>query len=126
VLDYPWQALMLSSTSLAYMYGRQRDAMLNLQQRGADVLLPVAVQPRASHNAVTGLHGSALKILLTAPPVEGAANDACLRFLADLLGLSRARLSIFKGTKARQKLIRITDISIEALRTRLHDVLPEA
>jgi uncharacterized protein (TIGR00251 family) len=100
--------------------------MLNLQQHGADVLLPVAVQPRASRNAVTGLHGSALKILLTAPPVKGAANDACLRFLADLLGLSRARLSIVKGTKARQKLIRITDISIDALRTRLHAVLPEA
>jgi hypothetical protein len=71
--------------------------MLALQQSGADVLLPVTVQPRASRNAVAGLHGSALKLLLTAPPVEGAANAACLRFLADLLGVSRTRLSIVKG-----------------------------
>ena len=71
--------------------------MLGLRQSGADVLLPVVVQPRASRNAVAGLHGNALKLLLTAPPVEGAANDACLRFLADLLGVSRSRLSIIRG-----------------------------
>jgi Uncharacterised ACR, YggU family COG1872 len=58
--------------------------MLDLQQRGADALLPVAVQPRASHHAVAGLRGHALKLSLTAPPIAGAANDACLRLLADL------------------------------------------
>jgi uncharacterized protein len=98
--------------------------MLDLQQSGTDVLLPVVVQPRASRNAVAGLHISALKLLLTAPPVDGAANDACLRFLADLLGISRARLFIVRGMKARQKLIRITDMSIDALRTRLSGLLP--
>lgn len=98
--------------------------MLELQRRSGDVLLPVAIQPRASRNAVAGLHGGALKVHLTAPPVEGAANDACLRFLADLLGLSRARLSIVKGTKARHKLIRIADISIEEIRARLKGILP--
>jgi uncharacterized protein len=98
--------------------------MLELQRSSGDVLLPVAVQPRASRNAVAGLRGGALKVQLTAPPVEGAANDACLRFLADLLGLSRARLSIVKGTKARHKLIRIADISIEEIRARLKGILP--
>jgi hypothetical protein len=98
--------------------------MLARQQNGADVLLPVVVQPRASRNAVAGLHGNALKVLLTAPPVEGAANAACLRFLADLLGVSRARLSIIKGTKARQKLICITDMTADALRTRLRSRYP--
>jgi uncharacterized protein len=100
--------------------------MLALQQCGADVLLPVAVQPRASRNAVAGLHGSALKLLLTAPPVEGAANAACLRLLADLLGVSRARLSILKGAKGRQKLIGVTDMSIDAVRARLRGLLPDA
>jgi uncharacterized protein len=100
--------------------------MLALQQRGADVLLPVAVQPRASRNAVAGMHGNALKLLLTAPPVEGAANAACLHFLADFLGISRARLSIIKGMKARQKLIRIADLSVDTLLTQLKDVLPDA
>jgi uncharacterized protein (TIGR00251 family) len=98
--------------------------MLELQRSNGDVLLPVIVQPRASRNAVAGLHGGALKLQLTAPPVEGAANDACLRFLADLLGLSRARLSIVKGTRARHKLIRIADLSSEAIRARLTGILP--
>jgi uncharacterized protein len=98
--------------------------MLELQRSNGDVLLPVAVQPRASRNAVAGIHGGALKLQLTAPPVEGAANDACLRFLADLLGLSRARLSIVKGTKARRKLIRITELSIEEIQARLTGILP--
>ena len=99
--------------------------MLALQQSGANVLLPVTVQPRASRNVVAGLHGNALKLLLTAPPVEGAANTACLRFLADLLGVSPARLTIDRGAKARRKLICISDISVDALRTRLQDVLPD-
>jgi uncharacterized protein (TIGR00251 family) len=98
--------------------------MLELQRSNGDVLLPVAVRPRASRNAVAGLHDGALKIHLTAPPVEGAANDACLRFLADLLGLSRAHLSIVKGTKARHKVIRIAAISIEEIRARLKGILP--
>jgi uncharacterized protein len=102
-----------------------RKAMLTLQQNGTDVLLPVAVQPRASRNMVAGLHGNALKLLLTAPPVDGAANAACLRFLAKLLGVSRARLSIIKGTKARQKLIRITEMSADKLRHQLRHLCPD-
>ena len=99
--------------------------MLTLQECGADVLLPVAVQPRASRNTVAGIHGNALKLLLTAPPVDGAANAACLRFLAELLGISRARLSILKGTKARHKLIRITEMSADSLHRRLSTLCPE-
>ena len=99
--------------------------MLALQQSGANVLLPVTVQPRASRNAVVGLHGNALKLLLTAPPVEGAANEACLSMLSALLGVSRARLSIIKGMKARHKLICITDMSLDTLRTRLRSQYPD-
>jgi uncharacterized protein (TIGR00251 family) len=98
--------------------------LLDLRQRATDVFLPVAVQPRASRNAVAGLHGGALKLQLTAPPLEGTANEACLRFLADLLGLSRTCLSIVKGTRARHKLIRIADSSIAEIRDRLTGILP--
>ena len=99
--------------------------MLTLRQSGADVLLSVAVQPRASRNMVAGLHGDALKLLLTAPPVDGAANAACLRFLAELLDVSRARLSIIKGAKARQKLIRISAMSVDTLHHRLRSLYPQ-
>ena len=100
--------------------------MLDLRQRDDDVFLPVIVQPRAARNAVAGLHGSALKIQLTAPPVEGAANDACLRFLAGLLGVSPTQLAIVKGEKTRHKLIRIAPASIAAVRARLQGLLPGA
>jgi uncharacterized protein len=99
--------------------------MLTLRQSGTDVILPVAVQPRASRNAMAGLYGNALKLLLTAPAVEGAANAACLRLLANLLGISRARLSIVRGAKTRQKLIRITNISVDALHAQLRNLLPD-
>jgi uncharacterized protein len=99
--------------------------MLQIQQSNADVLLPVTVQPRASRIAVAGIYGHALKLQLTAPPLAGAANDACLRFLTSLLGCSRSRLSIVKGGKARQKLIRIANCSIAEVRARLKDVLGE-
>jgi uncharacterized protein len=99
--------------------------MLILQQSGVDVLLLVAVQPRASRDALTGLHGNALKLLLMAPPIEGAANAACLHFLATLLGISQARLSIIRGTKTRHKLIRITNMSVDTLRARLRNLLPD-
>jgi hypothetical protein len=99
--------------------------MLALHQHDADVFLPIVVQPRASRNAVVGLHGTALKIHLTAPPVDGAANEACLRFLADLLGVRRSRLAIVKGDKQRQKLVRIANASLAALQARLQDLLPQ-
>jgi uncharacterized protein (TIGR00251 family) len=98
--------------------------MLDLRQSGTDVFLPVNVQPRASRNAVSGLHGRALKLSVTAPPVGGAANEACLYLLATLLGVSRTRLSIARGEKGRLKLIRITQLSPTALRTQLHSLLP--
>jgi uncharacterized protein len=103
----------------------RRDAMLALQQNGPDALLPVTVQARASRNAVAGLHGDALKLLLTSPPDEGAANAACLRFLTEFLDLGRARLSIIRGMKSRQKLIRITEMSVDTLRSRLRSLCPD-
>lgn len=76
----------------------------------------VRVQPRAGRNEVAGLHGRALKVRLTAPPVEGAANDACLAFLAERLGIPRARLTIVSGHAARDKLVEALGIDEAALR----------
>jgi uncharacterized protein (TIGR00251 family) len=99
--------------------------MLALQQHGTAVLLPVLVQPRASRNAVAGVHGQELKLLLSAPPVEGAANAACLDLLTDVLGVRRSQLSIIKGIKARHKVICIARISLGTVRTRLGSLFPD-
>ena len=67
----------------------------------------VHVQPRSSRNQVVGVHGDALKVKLTAPPVEGAATAACIAFLADALDLPKSSLSIVAGHTGRRKTIAI-------------------
>lgn len=86
-------------------------------------VLSVRVQPRASRNEVTGLVGDQLKIKLTAPPVEGEANAACLKFLADLLDLAPSRLEILRGAHSRNKVIRITGLTQAEVQARLAQVI---
>jgi uncharacterized protein (TIGR00251 family) len=84
-----------------------------------ETILAISVQPRASTNTVVGWTGETLKIKLTAPPVEGAANAACLAFLADLLDLPSSRLTLIRGERSRHKLVRIAGLTKEDVRTRL-------
>src|SRR6266851_2605449 len=86
---------------------------------GPHVTLSLRVQPRASRNAVVGWTGDTLNIRLTAPPVEGAANAACLTFLADLLDVPSLQLAILHGERSRQKVVRITGLSKEEVHARL-------
>jgi uncharacterized protein (TIGR00251 family) len=70
--------------------------------------LSVRVHPGARKNGVTGVHADALKIALTAPPVNGKANEALIAFLADALRLPRARIAVVAGLTSRAKTVRIT------------------
>ena len=70
--------------------------------------LTVRVHPGARKNAVTGIHADSLKIALTAPPVDGKANEALIAFLAETLRLPRARIAIIAGLSSRNKTVRIT------------------
>jgi hypothetical protein len=70
--------------------------------------LSVRLHPGARKNSVTGVHADALKIALTAPPVDGNANDALIAFLAEALHLPRARVSLVAGVTSRAKIVRIT------------------
>lgn len=79
--------------------------------RDGDILLPVHVQPRASSNAIVDWHNGRLKLKLTSPPVDGAANKLCIKFLAKSLGLSPSRVSLEHGATSRDKVIRIEDMS---------------
>jgi len=82
-----------------------------LQNRS--LALHVYVQPRASVNKVAGIHGNALKICLTAPPVENKANEALIQFIADLLGVNKSKVSIKSGRQSRKKKVLITSCSLE-------------
>ena len=79
----------------------------------------VRVQPRAKRNAIAGEMGDALKLSLTAPPVEGRANEACIAFLADLLDVSRSSITIAAGEASRNKLIRVRGLTAAQLEQRL-------
>ena len=70
--------------------------------------LSVRVHPGARKNSVTGVHADALKIALTAPPVDGKANEALIAFLAEVLHLPRARVTLVSGLTSRAKMVRIT------------------
>ncbi|MBX3248274.1 MAG: DUF167 domain-containing protein [Myxococcales bacterium] len=74
------------------------------------------VMPRASRERVLGLHGGALKVALTAPPVEGAANDALVTLIAKALGLPRGAVRIVRGEKSRDKLVEVTGADEAAIR----------
>ena len=79
------------------------------------VRIQLQVQPRASRTEVVGLHGEALKIRVAAPPVDGAANEAIIRFFADRLAVSRSRVRVTKGASGRRKVVEIDGIGLEAL-----------
>jgi uncharacterized protein len=73
------------------------------------LVITIFVQPRASRNVIAGLHGDALKIKLTAPPVDNAANKMCLQFLAKCLDISKSSLEIVSGQTGRTKQIFVRD-----------------
>jgi len=83
------------------------------------VTFAVKVQPRARRNAIVGELGDALKVALTAPPVDGRANEACVEFFADALQVARSSISIASGQSSRNKVIRVTGITAAQLRERL-------
>ena len=61
------------------------------------------VQPRSARNRIAGVHGEALKVCVTAPPVDGAANAAVIALLAEVLGIAKSRITIVAGATGRDK-----------------------
>ena len=73
--------------------------------------LKVRVQPRASRNEVVGWREGTLVLRLTAPPVEGRANQAVIEFFADLFAIPRSSVTIASGETSRNKIVRIAGLS---------------
>lgn len=89
--------------------------MLRIVEITGGVRLEVSVQPRSSRNQVVGEQNEALKIKLTAPPVEGEANTALVNFLANYLKLPRKDIKLIKGETSRHKIVEIIGINKEEL-----------
>lgn len=83
------------------------------------VRLRLRIQPRASREEVAGVAGDAIRVRLTAPPVDGAANEALIRFLAARLGVPRSAVELVSGRAGRTKLVAIAGLSVEEAARRL-------
>jgi len=90
-----------------------------VKQTPAGASFAVRVHPRAKKNAITGEVGDSLKLSLTAPPVDGKANEACIDFFAKLLNLPRSSITIAAGHSSRDKVIRVAGLTAPQVRERL-------
>jgi uncharacterized protein len=97
--------------------------MIPIRDTPSGATFQVKVHPRARKNAITRVVGDALKMALTAPPVEGRANEACIAYLAEFLNVPRSSVTIAAGETSRQKLIRVAGLSAAQVELRLRDVL---
>lgn len=80
---------------------------LEISEASDGLIFPILVQPRASKNEAVGLHAGALKVRLTAPPVEGKANKMCAAFLAKALGVPKSAVEIVSGHTGRNKKMKV-------------------
>ena len=90
-------------------------SMFPITESADGVTFAVKVQPRAKKNGITGIVGDALKLSLTAPPVDGRANEACIEFFADLFHRPQSAVTIVSGQSSRRKIVRIAGIQAEQL-----------
>jgi hypothetical protein len=97
--------------------------MIPIQERATGITFAVKIHPRARKNAITGTMGDALKLALTAPPVEGKANQAVIGFFADLFAIPRSSVTIASGETSRNKVIRIAGVSKPVAEQRLAENL---
>lgn len=90
-----------------------------IEATAGGVRLRLRVQPRASRTEVAGVHGDAIRVRLTAPPVDGAANEALVRLLAERLGVARGAVRLVAGAGGRTKVVEVEGIGPDTVRGRL-------
>jgi uncharacterized protein (TIGR00251 family) len=93
--------------------------MIPIRDTPSGATFQVKVHPRAKKNAITGEIGDALKLALTAPPVEGRANQACIEFLAEVLNVPRSSVTIAAGESSRNKVVRVRGLAAAQVEERL-------
>ena len=97
---------------------RENEIDFKISSAEGGAAFPVRVVPRASKNEISGRHGEAVKIRLTAPPVEGAANEALISFLSEILGVRKSQIEILSGHASRDKIVCVVGLlphDVEAL-----------
>src|SRR3569833_2023483 len=87
-----------------------------------EVWLSIKLQPRASVNAIGDVMGNELRVKVTAPPVDSAANEALIRFLAETLDCARNKIELVRGQTSRHKTVRLLGMSAEDVAKRIAEV----
>jgi uncharacterized protein (TIGR00251 family) len=77
---------------------------------GNDIIIKAKIVPGSSKNKIVGVYNDALKIAITAPPVEGKANKKCIAYLAKCFDVAKSKVEIISGKNSKNKLIKIYDI----------------
>ena len=90
--------------------------MIGLRKEADGVSFEVRVQPRSSKTEITGVQDGALRVRLTAPPVEGAANMQCIELLSRKMKIPKRAIRIASGARARRKRLRVLGLGIEEVR----------
>jgi uncharacterized protein len=93
--------------------------VIPMQESSRGIIFAIKVHPRAKKNAITGELGDSLKVSVTAPPIDGKANEACIEFFTKLLKVPRSSVTIASGQTSRTKVIRVTGLSAEEIRKRI-------
>ncbi len=83
------------------------------RRNGEVVTLTLHIQPGAKRSELAGLHGEALKIRLAAPPVEGRANEALLKFIAELFGVPVRQVELKQGGQSRHKVVAVSGSKVD-------------
>lgn len=97
--------------------------VLPLRESKNGLTFNILVTPHASRAEIAGVQDGAFKVKVNAPPVEGAANEACIILLASKLELKKSQIEIFSGTKSRKKTVLIKDIGKADLEAKINNVL---
>jgi hypothetical protein len=93
-----------------------------LRESKKGLTFDIQVIPHASRVELAGVQEGAFRVKVTAPPVEGAANEACIKLLAKELGLKKSQMEITSGVKSRKKTVLIKDINKAELETKINNI----
>ena len=90
-------------------------ATLQIRERPGGLVFAIRVQPKGGRDELIGLRDGQLWLKVTAPPVGGQANKACIKLLAETLGIPQSQMALTGGVRSRQKMVQVSGVTADAL-----------